>query len=63
MKTFIFTERLRPVYLAATFTAVAALSSVANASSPIPVKLLTAKFEARQVVQVEAGETKVLVLQ
>jgi quercetin dioxygenase-like cupin family protein len=56
MKTSIFTERLRPAYLAASFTAVAALSGVAHASSPSPVKLLTAKFEARQVVQVEAGD-------
>jgi glyoxylate utilization-related uncharacterized protein len=54
MKAFTYRQVLRPTVLAATL--IAALTGTANAASPSPVKLLTAKFEPRQVVQVEVGD-------
>ena len=49
-------KHFRTLALAATFTA-AALTGAANADSQNgSIKLLTAKFEVRQVVQVEVGD-------
>lgn len=50
-------DRLKKPLLAAALTSVAALSSIANAAPPADqVKLLTANFAPRQVVQVEVGD-------
>lgn len=50
-------RKLRATALAATVAAAAVLTGLANAAAPdASIKLLTAKFEPRQVVQVEVGD-------
>lgn len=52
-----YSRYLRTTALAATLTAGAVLASLANANAlDASVKLLTARFEPRQVVQVEVGD-------